>query len=1010
MIRPHPEKIIITAALILLLSVQGCIDGSLRKKEASRSTQTIQPRNDTEFSAEFPKDSLSVQTDSSSLSIQTDLSVDSLDFTTIDEDHPGTIQKSVLPDDSLKKLLENSSLDSLSRDSTDLVMDTTLTEEENGKEDTGPDTTITYSAENIVFNMENRTTTLTGRASIEYRDMKLEANEIVVDWRHNLMSATGRQDTVFLDSARTIIDSIVTVGLPTFYEGRQKMTGDFIKVNLKNKKGYVVGGRSKYDFGYYHGDEIYKVDQKVMYVRDGSFTSCDLPEPHYSFTSNKMKMLTGDKVVGKPVILRFKTVPVFALPFAVFSTKRGRRSGLIVPTYGENESQGRHLRNLGYYYAASDYWDGKLLLDFYEKLGISLRGNLVYNKRYQYQGGLSGSWLNQAAAGGGRRKRWDLRIRHNQNIDESSKLAVDGTFISDGSYYSDISNNISTRLDQKIRSNATYTKSWPGTRASMSVNLSHEQNLVTDENYQTLPSISFRLGSAPLFPSKEKRKRRDVNLVYTPPEPATRESERKEKNKERWYNQITMSYSSRLDNRRSKKLISKVFEESFKSGAQHNLSFNAPQKVFRHFNLTPALSYREDWFNERKVWYYDESGNLDYRTDHGFFQRRSFSSSLSTNTKIYGYFNINRGSIKTIRHVLTPSIRLNYKPDFGVPQWGMYQQVEKWEREYDDPDSLTFHMVLRESVRKDRYEGSVYGGSPRGKQMSLGFSLSNLFQMKRVKVDEKGEEKELKTDLFTYTMSTNYNFAADSLRFSPLSSTFRANPVRQQNRLGPLEKLSIDLSTSHSFYQYVHDPQTGTGKQVNQFYWDESGHGLNLLRLTNFSTTSSFALSGKSPFAAKTGKGGEGEESTDDEFTDDIENINREMESRFDERGGGLDTRRARGGSPWRITGSIRYNLRLTDPRRPSETIRTSATCSVKMTKNWDVTYSTQFDLKTRKVISSNLNLVRDLHCWQGRLTWNPRGLGKGFYLWIGIKASQLRDIKIEQRKGRTSSGLGSLY
>lgn len=135
--------------------------------------------------------------------------------------------------------------------------------------------------------------------------------------------------------------------------------------------------------------------------------------------------------------------------------------------------------------------------------------------------------------------------------------------------------------------------------------------------------------------------------------------------------------------------------------------------------------------------------------------------------------------------------------------------------------------------------------------MSLGFSLSNLFQMKRVKVDEKGEEKELKTDLFTYTMSTNYNFAADSLRFSPLSSTFRANPVRQQNRLGPLEKLSIDLSTSHSFYQYVHDPQTGTGKQVNQFYWDESGHGLNLLRLTNFSTTSSFALSGKSPLQRK---------------------------------------------------------------------------------------------------------------------------------------------------------------
>jgi len=44
-------------------------------------------------------------------------------------------------------------------------------------------------------------------------------------------------------------------------------------------------------------------------------------------------------------------------------------------------------------------------------------------------------------------------------------------------------------------------------------------------------------------------------------------------------------------------------------------------------------------------------------------------------------------------------------------------------------------------------------------------------------VDTTGvPEEQKKVDLFTLNFGTGYNFAADSLRFSPLTSGFRASP------------------------------------------------------------------------------------------------------------------------------------------------------------------------------------------------------------------------------------------
>ena len=36
---------------------------------------------------------------------------------------------------------------------------------------------------------------------------------------------------------------------------------------------------------------------------DSKYTSCSLDHPHYYFGSKKMKMLQGDKIIARPLIL-----------------------------------------------------------------------------------------------------------------------------------------------------------------------------------------------------------------------------------------------------------------------------------------------------------------------------------------------------------------------------------------------------------------------------------------------------------------------------------------------------------------------------------------------------------------------------------------------------------------------------------------------------------------------------------------------------------------------------------
>ena len=188
------------------------------------------------------------------------------------------------------------------------------------------DSKIIYSAEKIFYNVPDEKTDLSGQAKITHETTNLEAGFVSIDWKTNILNA--------LPSKSKKINSKPI--LPVINEkGKDPMTGDQIIYNTKSKKGKMLKGSTKADDGYYTGSEIRNESNKVVFIQNSTYTTCNLETPHFHFESTKMKIIQNDIVIARPIILHLAQIPIFGIPLGIFPHKGGRRhSGWIMPSYG----------------------------------------------------------------------------------------------------------------------------------------------------------------------------------------------------------------------------------------------------------------------------------------------------------------------------------------------------------------------------------------------------------------------------------------------------------------------------------------------------------------------------------------------------------------------------------------------------------------------------------------------------------------------------------------------------
>ena len=69
------------------------------------------------------------------------------------------------------------------------------------------------------------------------------------------------------------------------------------------------------------------------------------------------------------------------------------------------------------------------------------------------------------------------------------------------------------------------------------------------------------------------------------------------------------------------------------------------------------------------------------------------------------------------------------------------------------------------------------------------------------------------------------------------------------------------------------------------------------------------------------------------------------------------------------------------------------------ITKNWKISYMTNYDFVRREFSFSSVDIARDLHCWQMALNWIPFGFMKSYNIVIRVKSALLQDLKLQRRR-----------
>lgn len=826
------------------------------------------------------------------------------------------------------------------------------------------DAPITYTSDEIVYDILSENTDLTGEANIKYNDVNLSSGFINVDWNNNLLSAfpTFPGDTASTGQKPSIIES-----------GRDPMAGDTLMYNLKSGKGRVKQGKSQADDGYYAGNEIRNRDKIIYYIENSSYTTCNLETPHFHFESRNMKIINDDKVIARPIVFYVSRIPIIGLPFGIFPHKSGgRHSGWIMPGYGENRVRGQYFNNLGYFWAPNDSWGSKFTMSFGDRQGFIFKLDNAYNVRYKYSGSLNlqsrqilSGTDNITDIGLDRETSYQVQWQHTQKLRHNQNLRVNANYSSSGQFNRKYTSDPQQRMgQQQTISNATYSKSWPSGKASMSMNLSAKTNLMADDRIDsssvfymnptragmqtnittaTLPSVSFRLGQRNLFKDRGS--------------------------KHRWYNNISWSYNTSVTNNEriyyetNENVINDTTsiyywndeKQHFNDNImRHSMSWNAPTKILKYITFNPNMSLKSDWVNRTFDGSLDTSTNkIQTKEVHGFAMRTTGNFGTSINTQIYGLFPINIGNIIAVRHVISPSVGYSYRPDFSKDVFG--QNLGYFETILDTSGHEIYH---------DRFSGTLAGGTPRNESQSMTFGVNNNFQ---AKVNDGEKDKII--NLFSWRSGTSYNFVADQFKLKPLSSSIRSK----------IGSSNIDLRMNHDFYEY----DNITKQRLNRFR--KSDQGYILPRLTKVELSTGFKLTGK-----RFGESQETDTTSTNEFIDSLNVSPLSADKR----------NKIPGGTLWMTNFTIGYSLKQFDPQNPIKTFWLNTNSTFNVTKNWKVSYSARFDLIDNELISHHFTIHRDLHCWELNLTWTPSGYASGFYLRINIKSPTLRDIKVEKTGG----------
>ena len=842
-----------------------------------------------------------------------------------------------------------------------------------------------------------------GGATVTYEDMTLKADFIEYDMETNTVFASGRKNPATGEME----------GQPEMTQGQQTYKMEELRYNFNTNKARITNMITHEAEGLLQGQKIKMMPDRSINMENGMYTVCDLEHPHYYLKLSMAKVITkpSQKTVFGPAWPVIADVPIpFGLPFGFVPKKPTRATGLLMPTFGEETARGFYFRDAGMYFVFGDYFDLSVTGDYYTLGSWALDINSRYKVNYKFNGSFSLTYSNdqtgeKGAADFFQTKNFGLRWSHTQD----AKLRPGSSFSASVNFSSPSNSKYNSRsvteaLQNQISSSISYGHNWNG-KYNLSLNLLHNQNSRDSSYTFTLPNITFSVTR--FYPFKQK------NRV----------------GKEKFYEKISFGYSTSLQNKLSFKMSDmqdyvydsagnfevdpvtgfrmKEFGDSLgikaldrmQTGMTHNFQIGLPNfTLFKYINVTPSVTYGQNWMfsagSQTLVDVFDSSGNpvmvtdkegnlvqaQQLETDPGtlfnhFGITQTYSGSMSMSTRVYGMFNFGKHrKLQALRHVVTPSLSLNFSPEKGTSFNG-WRTLPEW---YDSRG--TYHAESYYNIYSVTGNRNLSSPPGRGKTGGLSFSLGNNLEAKvRDLRDTTGTGSKKVKILDQLNLSGSYNFLADSLKLSNIGVTMSTSIF---GKLGVNGNLNFD--------PYAIDDH---GRKINKYQFTTGGFPL---RLTNASASLSYSINGKGTINGNDGRssgsgGGGGDANSYQRIY--YHPITGEYIP-----GGYVYYMNPN--SPWSLNLSYSFNYarsyqysnnQLITNNRITQTLNMSG--NIKLTPRLNIQATSGFDVMAMKLTTTQISATYDLHCFNIAVSWVPTGQWQSYSFRIAANASALADL-----------------
>ncbi len=793
-------------------------------------------------------------------------------------------------------------------------------------------------------------------------------------------------------------------GEPHLFQQGTVVVGRQVQFNTCEERGLVQDGQTSFPQQganwIIRGNIAMDSSTSRIYARAQEITSCDLPDSHYHFAAKELKWVNGSVMVARPAVLYIRDVPIAWIPFLFQDTKRGRRSGILVPEFGFNDivrpsrAYNRTVRNIGYYWAPNDYVDVLGRFDWFSNRYIELgfEGQYRWIDKFA-RGAVSFSKSSEIGSGSGNS---NTRIvwNHNQSFSVTTKLNVSLDYSTNSSIIR--RNSIDPRLTtQQIRSSANLNRQYKW--GNVAIGWTRSQNVTDGSGTRTEPSLSISpkpldfgpniTWSPTLSLDRNVAFRRPLTPILVPRGLGGRVDTLRVTGESRvsnfrmdtplriggfqWQNRVSLIDADstglsedlvKLPNEDTPDptdsiSVRRVRGGGFGSEFDWDTGINLPIVFRTSWKVTPSVNITNIAAGPFAV--------RNGRTDGQFVrQGKRLQFGMSVSPTFYGFFP-GVGPLAKIRHTISPSISYAYSPAADVP-------IEFARAITPVGQPLVLRSIPSQNINlslNQNFEGK--SKRPAGDTTDLAVKKIRILSISTGGISYDFEKAKLPgrtgwgSDQLTNSLLSDLvpglnlslthdlfigQFDRKGARFSPFLSGVTTSFSLTEGTFKSIGRL-LGMTTEPDKEPAA--PRT-PGAPQSQFQGQSNFGGIDDLRRgTGFASNQNYAR-GQKGFNA---------------------NVN-------------LTIARTRPDSTFQ------------EPNRSNVSLNTSFA----PTQFWQVSWNTQYDIGNKKFESQQLNLTRDLHDWRATFSFvrSPNG---NFQFSFLVTLIDLPDIKFDYRQNTIQEG-----